>query len=447
MNEGRVNRGSAPAHKGVRLLGAAATIALLAGACGGSATASPSGSAGSSGGTTINVLVEGGGYGEQVAVAKAFEIATGNHVNFIQAPYQGVFDKFSAEMAAKAGAYDVATIDEVWLPTFAPSLVPLDSMFTDAVKANLFPHEVAVAQQGGHFVGMPTWDNAEIIYYRSDLFGDAKNQSDFKAKFGYDLKPPTTWQQYIDEAQFFTQKDASGNVTMYGSTVTGAEDSDFENLSLQAGSPGAVLDANGKSIISNQGSVAGLQFVTDLVCKYKVAPPNVASADWNATQNFFYQGKAALMMFWGHAYRQVPSDAPVVGKIGVAPMIAGSAGVGAAPGPWFNVIPTSSKHQDVAQQFVQFAYEHNDFGLDSALGLAATKSAYNSVAGKPGYENIAPLLATLGGPVTKDRPLVADWQKIVDNVLIPTVQQAVACGSSPSDLLGKADAQLKSMGH
>lgn len=429
-------------------IAALAAVAMAVSACGSGAAPSASTASGApAGGVTINVLVESGGYGEQVAVAKAFEIATGNHVNFIQVPYQGVFDKLSAEMSAKAGAYDVATIDEVWLPTFAPSLVPIDSMFTDAVKANLFPHEVAVAQQGGHFVGMPTWDNAEIIYYRTDLFGDAKNQSDFKAKFGYDLKPPTTWQQYIDEAQFFTQKDASGNVTMYGSTVTGAEDTDFENLSLQAGSPGAVLDASGKSIISNQASVAGLQYLTDLVCKYKVAPPNVASADWGATQNLFNQGKAALMMFWGHAYRLVPSDSPVVGKVGVAPMIAGSAGLGAAPGPWFNVIPTSSKHQDVAQQFVQFAYEHNDFGLDSTLGLAATQSAYKSVAGKPGYENIQPLLTTLAGPVTKDRPLVADWQKIVDNVLVPTVQQAVACGSSPQDLLTKADAQLKSMGH
>jgi len=423
----------------------AVLFVLVAGACSSSATTAPGGSV--TAGVTLNVLVEAGGYGAEVTLAKAFEIATGNHINFVQVPYQGVYDKLSAEMSSKAGAYDVATIDEVWLPTFASFLVPLDSLFTADVKSNLFAHEVEVAQQGGHYVGMPMWDNAEIIFYRSDLFSDQAEQANFKAKYGYDLAAPTTWQQYSDIAQFFTRKDASGAATLYGSAVTGAMDSDFENLSLQAGSPGTILDANGKSIINNAQHQQALQYLTDLVCKYKVSPPNVAASDWGATQNLFNQGKAAMMMFWGHAYRFIPSDAPVVGKVGVAPMIAGSAGIGATPGPWFNVIPTSSKHQDVAQAWIKFAYDHNDFALQAPLGLVATKSAYNSVVGTAGFENIKPLLDTLSGPATKDRPLVADWQKIVDNVLVPTVQKAVACGSSPTDLLNAADQQLKSMGH
>ena len=32
-----------------------------------------------------------------------------------------------------------------------------------------------------------------MYFYRKDLFADPKNQADFKAKYGYDLAPPTTW--------------------------------------------------------------------------------------------------------------------------------------------------------------------------------------------------------------------------------------------------------------
>ena len=42
---------------------------------------------------------------------------------------------------------------------------------------------------------MPVWTNSEILFYRTDLFGDPKEQADFRAKYGYDLAPPTDWVQ------------------------------------------------------------------------------------------------------------------------------------------------------------------------------------------------------------------------------------------------------------
>ena len=42
-----------------------------------------------------------------------------------------------------------------------------------------------------------------------------RTKSAFKAKYGYDLKPPTTWQQYSDVAAFFTKGG------MYGAPLPG----------------------------------------------------------------------------------------------------------------------------------------------------------------------------------------------------------------------------------
>jgi multiple sugar transport system substrate-binding protein len=410
----------------------------------GAATAT-SGTGAAPTGQTINVLVEGGGHSLQQPIADLWQKQTGNKVNFIEVPYQQVYDKLSAEMAAGGSSYDVATLDVIWLSHFSQFAEPLDSMFTADVKQDLFPSLVQDAQSNGHFIGMPQWANAEVLYYRKDLFSDPKEQANFKAKYGYDLNPPTTWQQFTDMAQFFTRKDASGNVTLYGTDAKGAVETEWLAEVLQAGSPGVVLDKSGNVIINNAQHVQALQFDADLACKYKVTPPNAAEIDWNAAQNLFYQGQTAMMLFWAHAYRMTPADSKVADKVGVAPMIGGPGGVGAIPGPWYNFVPSAGKNKDLAKQYVQFAYDHNDLGIQAPLGLAARISAYQGYASKPGYEHFNALISTLNAPQTMGRPLVNNWQEITDQVLIPTVQQALSCKATPQEILNNAATQIKGM--
>ena len=68
---------------------------------------------------SINILVEGGGEMLQKAIAEKFTEETGIEVNFTVVPYQGVFDKLSAEIASGSSNFDVATIDVVWNANFA----------------------------------------------------------------------------------------------------------------------------------------------------------------------------------------------------------------------------------------------------------------------------------------------------------------------------------------
>lgn len=398
------------------------------------------------GGVTLNVLVESGGFQLQEEIAKRFEAETGNTVNFIQVPYAGVYERMAAEMASGGSGIDVATIDVIWIPAFADFAEPLDDLFTDEVKADLFPSLVADAQFGGKFVGMPQWANAEILFYRKDLFEDPAEQEAFQAQYGYELKPPTTWQEFTDVAQFFTRDtDGDGTIDLYGTDVKGGVETEWLAHVLQAGSPGVVLDADGNVIIDNQAHQDALQFYTDLHCQYQVSPPNVAEIDWNVAQQLFYQGQTAMTRFWAHAYRLTPEDSQVEGKVGVAPMIGGSAGVGAIPGPWYNMVPSTSANKEVAKQFVQFAYENNALGIEAPLGLAARKSAYEQYAGQEGFEHFGPLIETLNAPQTIGRPLVPQWQEITDEVLVPLVQEALTCERTPAEVLADAKAQVEAI--
>ena len=99
------------------------------------------------------------------AVAEKFTADTGISVNLVEVPYQGVFDKLSAEIASGTSNYDVATIDVVWNAKLLDHVEDLSDLFTDAVKADL-PPAFSVTKVGGKMMGMPAWANAEIVLTR-----------------------------------------------------------------------------------------------------------------------------------------------------------------------------------------------------------------------------------------------------------------------------------------
>ena len=385
----------------------------------------------------ITVLVEGGGHSLQQAAADAFTKETGIEVNFVEVPYQGVYDKLSTEIASGTSNFDVATIDVVWNAAFASHVEDLKDLFTDAVKADLPPALLADAKVGGKMMGMPAWANAEIVFYRKDLWENPANQAAFKARFGYDLAPPATWQQWRDMAKFFT-KDG-----MHGTDVIGLFPEEWMAEVLQAGSPGVILDDSGKVILDNQAHIDALENYRAPLCQDHSAPDNALEIGWGEAQNLFYQGQTAMMKFWAHAYKMTPTDSKISGKVGVAPMIAGSAGIAGIPGPWFNVIPSTSQHKDAARKFVAYEIAHNALGITAPLGLAAANSAYESYKGKPGYEHFGPLLATLAAPATKGRPLNEHYQELVDEAVMPAFQGALQCKDDVPKLLKDAAASAR----
>lgn len=412
----------------------AATVVALAAI---SLTACGAGSSTSSSPAKVNsltVLVEAGGHAELQPIADLYKKDTGVSVNFVELPYNGLYNRVNSELSTGSVSFDVAALDAVWLPAFAAGLDNLNSFYTSAVKADNFPAVVQEAKVGNNFVGVPAFANSEILYYRTDLFDNTANQAAFQAKYGYALKPPTTWQQYADVAAFFT-KDG-----FYGAPDPGAEETQFLAILSQAGEKNMVLNAAGTaSTLGDADSLKALNYYTSLA---QYGPSGAAAVDWNAAQNLYNQGKSAMMLFWAHAYRQIPTNSPVYGKTGVAPMIGGPAGIAGVPGPYYLSIPKDGAHQAASLAFVKFAYAHNALSANTSLGLVARISALKANENKPGYNAYAPMVATLSAPATISRPANPNWQNIVNNVLIPMIQKAMEPGADNAALLKAAATQV-----
>lgn len=435
-------RMSADARFRRALIAAAAvtTAAIALSGCGaGGGGGEPAADAGA-----LTVVVEGGGKAELQPIADLYQDETGTEVTLVELPYAGLYDRISSELQAGKPSFDIAALDAIWLPAFAPGLAPLDDLFTDDVESDLFGGLVSESQVDGTFVGMPVWTNSEILFYRTDLFEDPKNMTDFEAKYGYALTAPTTWEQYRDIAEFFTRDtDGDGAIDLYGTDVKGAVETEWLATVSQAGEENMVLDTDtGEVTIDDAAHKEALDYYVSLL---PYAPSGAAQLDWAGAQNLFYQGKLAMMRFWGHAYRQTPEDSAVKDAIGVAPMIGGPGGVAGVPGAWYLSVPASGAKQDEAKDFIAFAYEHNDLAADTSLGLVARKSAFESKQGEAGFENYPALVTTLEAAQSLPRPATPQWQEIVDSVLVPMIQKAVEPGADTAQLLSDAKSQIESI--
>ncbi len=56
---------------------------------------------------------------------------------------------------------------------------------------------------GERAFALPLLGDAPLCFYRLDLFADAGHRAAFRQRYGRDLEPPTTWDEFADVAEFF----------------------------------------------------------------------------------------------------------------------------------------------------------------------------------------------------------------------------------------------------
>ena len=183
----------------------------------------------------------------------------------------------------------------------------------------------------GNVFGVPMEAFIKIYLYRTDLFNDPAIQDAFKAKYGYDLAPATTHQQYQDIAEFFTQWGKDNGLELWGTTVqgnTGHSSSFYEFFETIAPTFGVynwgINQENWKATVANGGEMnsdkakEALAFWVGLL---KHAPPEATASTWDEVAATFAAGRAAQGLVYGENAAWIatdPEQSKVVGKVGVA---------------------------------------------------------------------------------------------------------------------------------
>ena len=387
-----------------------------------------------SGSKQITVMVESGSPGEIVAKATAaeFEAQTGCKVIVDAVPYTGIYDKLSTELKAGAATHDVATLDVLWLSAFEHGLLTLNDLADDEMKADFLPTLLDGGTLNGNLYGLPMWINCKVLIYRSDLFADEANRTAFQDAYGYELVPPTTWEQYLDAAEFFT-KDG-----MYGTAVYGSNSGDtvcsWLDFCAQAGAGPLVIGSDNEVLVDQQPYVDALQFMCDQFASGHVPGEALAMAT-TEVQEMFNNGKLAMQLDWSHQYPACYEALP--GQVAVAPMIGGTAGVAATTGPWYECILKNSQNVEMAKEYLVFMYEHNGDYMDAALKIAGRTSVYEEYGAKPGNEHLEAVLTTLDAAASQNRPATPHWTEI-EEVLAGAIQNAMSGKVTAQEALTQA---------
>jgi multiple sugar transport system substrate-binding protein len=288
------------------------------------------------------------------AVFNGFSQKYGVKVNYFQLPqvFGDDVQKLTTYLSSGYSGLDVLWLDDFMTSTFSGAgwLLPLEDKVPQADFSAIAPAQLKLSTYNGHSYRLPANYGSVIFFYRKDLFD----------KEG--ISVPTTWDETVQAGLKLTKNG------VYGIGIAGKNGNTelFNEMCYWMGQAGADplhMDA--------QGARQALQYVYDLVHKYKIAPPDTVAADYTSLQTSFENGKLAMWVTWDGIYANIakfPSFTKSY-QLGVAHPPKGPQNNGTIIANWGWAINKYSKNSDMAAKFIDYASS-----LSSEISLARTGS-------------------------------------------------------------------------
>jgi len=188
------------------------------------------------------------------AMKHEFEERTGIEVVIEMYEHSEAVNKVMLDLNSRRGRYDFILQPHRELGRFVENghLVPLEKFMNDPKLRNpdFKPEEVLydrlwheISWYDGKMYGFPFTALTMYMWYRKDLAEDPQEKAGFKAKYGYELQPAQTWEQYRDLAEWFTRPDEG----FYGTALQGKRHSVFAEVG------GRVVRQSDKEIAYRRG--------------------------------------------------------------------------------------------------------------------------------------------------------------------------------------------------
>ncbi len=305
-----------------------------------------------------------------------FKAATGIDVEFEAISYIDMHSKLVPQLAAPTGGYDAIVVDFYWVAEFTKAgwLMPLDDLVKqDGLDTGVYVPSLMnlVGKVNGVTYMLPFYNYSMGLIYRTDLLADPKEQAAFKAKYGIDLKVPTTWDEYRKQVEFFSRDtDGDGNRDFFG-TINQGQRGDcicmqWSNYLYANG--GQYRDASWKAAFNSEAGVKAVEDFKNDIAKH--GPLGSESFCFDEANSVFAQGKAYSFVTFNIllAGFNDPASSQVVGKAGIAPNP-----IGGLNGGWGWAIPNSSANKEAAWTFIKWVESRDVVKKRTIAGGAPTQ--------------------------------------------------------------------------
>ena len=330
-------------------------------------------------GTTIKLLHVAGSKNNFEPFFADWEAKTGTKVEVVTLGGEpDVLTKAMAEATAKTGAIDIITIFSTWKGDVIEAGLAKDlTDYYNKYNPEYGPQypDTTVIEPLADYTTMYKGKRYAVdldadvftLTYRKDLLENPDYASQFKSKFGYDLKVPDTWEEVKDVSKFFTDLNlkAPDGEKVYGAYFYADPGwAAFTTWLCIFVSKGGILfsPTDMKAMINTQEGIDATQVMADLV---PYMHPDALSMDWASLYKRYSEGKAVLTMAWPSLIKwaQDPSTSQIVGKSGSALAPGSKVTVGgkeillkAANNPvnWIGIVSNYSKYPELGYLFWQW---------------------------------------------------------------------------------------------
>ncbi|HZP19699.1 MAG TPA: extracellular solute-binding protein [Bauldia sp.] len=264
-----------------------------------------------------------------VELSKDFTKETGIEMKFEFESWTNYAAKFLNELNSRGTLCDLIIGDSQWIGGSAENgyYVKLNDFFEknhismdDFVPATVVGYS-EWPKNTPNYWALPAMGDVVGWTYRKDWFSRPDLQKEFKAKYGWDLGPPATYDQLKQIAEFFQGREIDGK-KVYGAAIYTERGSEgitmgvtnvLYNYGFEYQNPKKPYELDG--FVNSDGAVKGLEFYKDL---YKCCTPPGAS-NWYMTEDAdaFKSGQVAMHMNFAFTWPGLFKDPNVGGdKIG-----------------------------------------------------------------------------------------------------------------------------------
>jgi len=264
-----------------------------------------------------------------------FEELTGIKIEYEFLGWDDAMRKERLDGAQKSGTYELYYIDEEEIAAefFENGYIVDWNAFAAQHKDLLWPGynvadliAVKYFTYKGMLAGAPFEHFLRTIVYRSDLFNDPNEKAAFKAKYGRELQPPTTYDEYAQTAEFFTRPDED----LYGHVCQPNPMSlpcDILIGLATYGASGGGYTLGRRSSVKNGGmldSENAIAWLTRYINLLPYGPKGVENFTWDDEGAAWSAGRVAQGWVWteNFAYIEDPVKSPkVAGNVMCTPGI------------------------------------------------------------------------------------------------------------------------------
>ena len=285
----------------------------------------------------------------------------------------------------KNGTWDIAHLNTDWIfdAVNSQSVENLNDFIAHHPPEN-FPEGwhsslLHLQQINNGVYGLPFHDGPECLMYRKDLFDDPSEKATFKNRYNYELRPPKTWQEFTQIAEFFHRPEDN----LYGCVFANFPDGHnmVFDFCLQLWTRGGnLLDHHNTININQTAAIEALDFYRNSVNNTQAVHPQSKEFGSVEAGMAFAKGEAALAINWfGFASMcEVIDESTIKGKVDIAELPFDPNHTTASLNVyWLYTIGTGSKHQKLAYDFLRFATTAaSDKLLTTEGGIGCRKSTW-----------------------------------------------------------------------